>query len=120
MTDLPYNGGAFEDVFADAVKPRLLNPFSPTAPAERPVAATQKDVSMPTEPVQRGRAWRRSQQQKPSHQTKPAYRKQNREWRCLEKDWGLMCLRSEKMRRARQLACPYPVRSPLSWAEWFE
>ena len=68
----------------------------------------------------RGRAWRRSQQHKPSHQASVAYRKETSERRCLEKDWSMMCRRGEKCRRAKQLAKPYPSRRQDEWVEWFE
>ena len=68
----------------------------------------------------RNRAWRRWQQQRPSHQIiAPNQCKQTENW-CLEKDWGMMWFRKEKLRRAKQLRCSYPMRPQQFAAEWFD
>lgn len=56
----------------------------------------------------RGRAWRRKQKFKPSHQAKINYQQQTTECWCLEKSWKLMYGRHEKLRRAKKLGFLYP------------
>lgn len=79
-----------------------------------------RKLNMQTEWNERNHAWRRWQQQRPSHQgIAPAHRKQTENW-CLEKDWSMMYFRKEKLRRAKQLRLIYPVRQQQFAEEWFD
>ncbi|MDO4879223.1 MAG: hypothetical protein Q3966_08065 [Neisseria sp.] len=71
------------------------------------------------ETAQRSRAWRRMQKNKPSHQAQKRYYKERCRY-CLEKDWGMMYFRSEKIRRAKQLRFTYPFRREDFAAEWLD
>ncbi|EGZ49584.1 hypothetical protein [Neisseria wadsworthii] len=78
-------------------------------------------MEISTEPCRtRSRAWRRWQNQKPSHKKAEPFRKRNTELRCLEKNWSMMYFRDEKMRRAKQLRLIYPFNRKTFDAEWFD
>lgn len=70
-------------------------------------------------PQNRTRAWRRWQKRRSRHNQSATPRKIS-EPRCLEKDWGLMYTRSEKVRRAKQLRFIYPIRAQSFHSEWFD
>ena len=55
----------------------------------------------------RGRAWRRSKSRVKSRKNSA----NTEEQRSSEKNWKLMYIRSEKLRRARQLGVEYPKRT---------
>lgn len=55
----------------------------------------------------RGRAWRRSQEQKHKQQTS-SQAKHSKSNFCLEKNWSLMYGRTEKIYRAKKLGFNYP------------